>query len=159
MGVLCKCLGVLHINGLVSFACYRCSTKNILDILSWTPVAGKADQTIDMQNTKTLVKHTRDTVEILVSPIQISRNLGTFDTTVITTSSNWIVYLDSTNQKLRQRGIFKNVLFLFHARASNWTYTYYSTVHGVLLSAWKWLRFRITLFLICKCFIHVNKSR
>ena len=67
---------------------------------------GKADQTIDMQNTQTLAKHTRDTVEILVSPIKISRNLGTFDPTLITTSSNLIVYLDSTSQKSRQRGIF-----------------------------------------------------
>ena len=39
----------------------------IKTILSWTPVAGKADQTIDIQNTQTLAKHTRDTVEILVS--------------------------------------------------------------------------------------------
>ena len=34
-------------------------------------IAGKADQTIDMQNTQTLAKHTRDTVEILVSPMLI----------------------------------------------------------------------------------------
>ena len=37
----------------------------------WLEVAGKADQTIDMQNTQTLAKHTRDTVEILVSPMLI----------------------------------------------------------------------------------------
>jgi len=35
-----------------------------------TLVAGEADQTIDMQNTQTLAKNTRDTVEILVSSMQ-----------------------------------------------------------------------------------------
>ena len=36
-----------------------------------TLVAGEADQTIDMQNIQTLAKHTKDTVEILVSSILI----------------------------------------------------------------------------------------
>ena len=40
-------------------------------VLSWTLVAGKADQTIDMKNTQTVAKHTWDTVEILVSSMLI----------------------------------------------------------------------------------------
>ena len=82
----------LHINGLVSFTCYQCSAGNGLDalshstyattktVLSWTPVAGKANQTIDMQNTQTLAKHIQDTVEILVSPMPFGMSLALWST-------------------------------------------------------------------------------
>ena len=49
--------------------CLHHVEKCIKTAPSCTPVAGKGDQTIDMQNTQTLAKHTQDTVEILVSPM------------------------------------------------------------------------------------------
>ena len=51
--------------------------------------AGKVEQTIYMQNTQTLVKHTRDTVEILVSPMLIQT--GKPDEAKVTTDQAYII--------------------------------------------------------------------
>ena len=61
--ICCELATGLHIDGYGICGVWEC----IKTFPSWTLVAGKADQTIYMQNTQTLAKHTRDSVEILVS--------------------------------------------------------------------------------------------
>ena len=63
LATCCKFATGPHIVGCGICAVWEC----IKTVSSWTLVAGKADQTIDMQNTQTFAKHIWDTVEILVS--------------------------------------------------------------------------------------------